>query len=98
MPKTHDVIKVVAEMGVNIRHARIAAAHTLFEKHLHPSPLDRAALADVTEPLHEAKLLQPDRRTDESETGHLLPEHRPAAKRADDFVVTHVDDPHVAFQ
>ena len=43
--KMRNVFEVVAEAGINVRHARIAAANALLEKHLHAAPLNWPALA-----------------------------------------------------
>ena len=91
-------IQIFAEVLMHPRHARIIALHLLLEKHLHAAPLHGAARAEGTEPLHEAKLLHPQRRANKTQSRHLLPKHRAAAERSHHFVVAHVDDPHVAFQ
>ena len=95
---THDVLQVLAKMLMHVLQSWIISAHLLFEKHLHPAPLARSARAERRQQLHDAKLFQPQRRANEREARSLPPENRPTAEGADDFVIAHVDDPHITFE
>src|SRR5439155_1215573 len=98
-----DVLKIPLEILIDALLAWIIRPDLMVEKHLHSAPggppgrFRSETPKQRVEQLSDLRGFKREGETDKTKPGRLRAEYCAGAKRSNEFVVAHIDDPHIAF-